>query len=181
MHYKWARRLFLWPVETDEERKKKKSTEGCMRLWRWGFSSFHPKALLRTTNVFLKCLAMHALLAYSIPAYLCLRTPPALCVCISYTSSVLNHSFFASGKLRHRCAQLHWKGDSNPSRHYLPLIRGPEWLDKQAPFPNCVWRGNCARRAAAGSVAGAKRVHFVQHTRRIWRADVLSAAIQLQT
>lgn len=67
-----------------------------------------------------------------------------------------------------------------PIQTLSPLDPSLEWLDKQVPFPNCVWRGNRARRAAAGPMAGAKRVHFVQHTRRIWGADVLSAAIQLQ-
>lgn len=62
-----------------------------------------------------------------------------------------------------------------------PSDPGLEWLNKQVLFPNCVWRMSCARCAAVGPMAGAKRVHFVQHTRRIWRADVLSAAIQLHT
>lgn len=54
-----------------------------------------------------------------------------------------------------------------PIQTLSPSDPSLEWLDKQVPFPNCVWRGNCAHRAAAGPVAGAKRVHFVQHTRRI--------------
>lgn len=74
-----------------------------------------------------------------------------------------------------------WKRRLKPVQTLSASDPNLEWLDKQVPFPNCVWRGNCAHRAAAGPMAAAKRVHFVQHTRRIWRADVLSAAIQLQT
>lgn len=79
------------------------------------------------------------------------------------------------------CGGLHWKKtQTHPDIIGLKSKPPDSWINK-SPFPNCVWRGNCARRAAAGLMAGAKRVHFVQHTRRIWRADVLSVTIQLQT
>lgn len=41
-------------------------------------------------------------------------------------------SFFVlERKLRYRCVPLHGKGDSNPSRHYLPLIQTLNgWINK---------------------------------------------------
>lgn len=72
-----------------------------------------------------------------------------------------------------------WKGDTNLSRPFLPLIRGLKWADIQRPFPNLVWRGDCACGTAAGPWM-VLRGSTLWHTRGIWRADVLSAAIQHQ-
>lgn len=137
--------------------------------------------LLWTTNVILKCLAMRVLLAY-LCIYVCVFLLPHVFVYRTAVRLALNHSTgFVTAKHRYRCAALYGKGRLKPVQTLSPSDPRLEWLDKQVPFPNCVWRGNCARRAAAGPMAAAKRVHFVQHTRRIWRADVLSTAIQLQT
>lgn len=85
-----------------------------------------------TTSVLLKCSG----------GVCCRPTCVFVCVCVASSCRVrlymgrrlgLKHSvgFFASGKLRHRCARLHRKGDSNPSRHYLPLIRALNgWINK---------------------------------------------------
>lgn len=138
-------------------------------------------AVSQTTNVFKR----------SVMCYLCI----CVCACTSarvclYMSYSLKRSvaFGCDGEAQTQmCAARPKRRTSVSAARLKPMpTLSPsdprlEWLDKQVPFPNCVWRGNCARRAAAGPVAGTERVHFVLHTRRIWRADVLSAAIQLQT
>ena len=69
-----------------------------------------------------------------LPAYLCLCTPLAACVCIYRTPARLS--------LKHSIGSCNWgtqiqmcaatrKGDSNPSRHYLPPIRDLNgWINK---------------------------------------------------
>lgn len=138
----------------------------------------HNPNVIWTTNVFPKCLVMRAPLAY-LGIYIC--TLLLLHVCISYTAQfeplrwllwLQNSDTDVCGCMGRRLKPVQTLSPSDPSL---------KWLDKQVSFPNCVWKGNGACRAAAGPMAAAKRVHFVQHTGRIWRADVLSGAIQLQT
>lgn len=92
------------------------------------FSSMIQK--LWTTNVFLKCLAMRALLAY-LCIYVCALLSPCVFVYRAAAQFKPLRRLFASGKLRHRCAQQHGKETQNPSRHYLPLIRALNgWINK---------------------------------------------------
>lgn len=122
-----------------------------------------------------------------LPAYLricvCVRGVLVPCASVYGTAARFEtlRRLFCEWKTQTQMCAATQKRRLKPIQTLSPSDPSLEWLDKQVPFPNCVWRGNCARRAAAGPMAGAKRVHFVQHTRRIWRADVLSAAIQLQT
>lgn len=59
------------------------------------------------------------------------------------------------------------KGDSNPSRHYLPLIRASNgWINKSL-FRIVFGEGIVPAVLPLGPWLELKRVHFVQHTRRI--------------
>lgn len=72
-------------------------------------------------TVFFRYLAMH-----NLPAYFCLYMVHKLSL-HHFTSSF----FVLERKLRYRCVPLHGKGDSNPSRHYLPLIQTLNgWINK---------------------------------------------------
>lgn len=90
--------------------------------------AFHPKALLWTTNVFLKCLAMRSLLAY-LCIYVCALLLP--CVFVYGAPAQFKPSAFCEWKTQTQMWAATWKGDSNPSRHYLPLIRASNgWINK---------------------------------------------------
>lgn len=101
--------------------------------------------------------------------FMFVRSSGCVCLYISYTSETQFKTLYRLLRLGNSDTDVcgYMERRLKPIQTLSPSDPRLEWLDKQVSFPNCVWRGNCARRAAAGPMAGTKRVHFVQHTRRI--------------